>query len=461
MKYRIEKDFLGSVKVPADVYFGAETERARQNFQISGTRVPLTFIKHYAIIKKSAAFANMKLGKLDEKRGKAIARAADEVIKGKFDDQFVTDIFQAGAGTSVNMNVNEVIANRAIEILGGRKGDYKIINPNDHVNMSQSTNDTFPATIRLSVHCSVKWKLLPALAGLQKALERKSKEFRSVVKTGRTHLQDAVPITLGQEFSSYAASVSDQMENISKALNSLLYLSLGGTAVGTGVEASSKYSKLVIEEVRKNSKEDFRLAKNFFDVQQNREEEWTSSALRDLAIALNKIANDFRLMASGPTSGFGDIILPAVQPGSSIMPGKINPSMPEMLNMVCFQVIGNDTAISLSAEGGQLELNVYMPLMAFDLLYSIDILTAAVDAFTKRCVVGIKANTERLMDNVERDFSLATALAPYIGYAKAAKIARLAYKKKKTIMQVALEMKIMPKSDLMKILNPKRMTKKK
>ncbi len=459
---RVEKDFLGKVRVPADAYYGAETERAVENFPISGMKVPIEFIRQYALVKRSAALANMKLKKLDEKKGKAIVRACDDVIKGKFDNQFVTDVFQAGAGTSVNMNVNEVVANRAIEILGGKKGDTKLVHPNDHVNMSQSTNDTFPAAMHITTYVLATDRLIPSLNTLQHAFEKKAKEFKGDVKVGRTHLQDAVPMTLGQEFSGYAVSIAKQTDNISRAAKTMLTLSLGGTAVGTGIEASKAYSNLVVNEIKKQTKANFTLSKNFFDFQQNRaEEEWFSGALRDLAIAISKIANDLRLLASSPTSGLGDIKLPAVQPGSSIMPGKVNPSVPEMVNMVCFEVIGNDTTISYASESGQLELNVFMPLIAYNLVYSIKILSSACDVFAKKCVLGIKANEKKMKEGVEHDVSIATALAPYIGYTRAAQVARKAVKEGKTVRQVCIEMRIMPKSELDKILNPKEMTKRK
>ncbi|MFI5412876.1 MAG: lyase family protein, partial [Candidatus Micrarchaeales archaeon] len=337
-----------------------------------------------------------------------------------------------------------------------------IIHPNDHVNMSQSTNDTYHANIHITVYAELNENLIPALESLHKALEKKAKEFAKIVKTGRTHLQDAVPMTLGEEFSGYASSVGREIENIKRNSQGLLLVSLGGTAVGTGIEASKKYSNAVIAEIRKYTKYDFKLAKNFFDLQQNQdEEEWVSSSLRDLAVSLSKIANDLRLLTSGPVSGFADIVLPAVQPGSSIMPGKVNPSMAEMLNMVCFEVIGRDATIAYAAESGQLELNVYMPLISHNLLYSIRILASAISTFTTRCIAGIKANKERLKKNVEMDMSLATALAPYIGYSRAAKIARKAYKEGKSVKQVCLEMKVMPAKDLNRILNPKGLTKRK
>ena len=460
VRYRIEKDFLGRVKVPADVYYGAETERAKENFPISGMRVSKDFIKYYAIIKRSTALANIKIGKLDQKTGNAIVRACDEIIKGRFEDQFIVDVFQAGAGTSTNMNLNEVIANRAIEILGGKRGNYKLVHPNDKVNMSQSTNDTYHAAIHLSVYTLIKKELIPALILLEKSLYKKSKEFSRVIKVGRTHLQDAVPITLGQEFSGYASSTSRHKENISKASDPLLDMSLGGTAVGTGIEASKEYSKHAIAELNKYTGAKFRIGKNFFDIQQNlNEESLISSSLRDLAVALSRIANDLRLLSSGPNAGFGDIILPAVQPGSSIMPGKINPSVPEMFNMVCFEVIGNDATIALASESGQMELNVFMPIVAYNLVYSIKILSNAIRVLSKKCVSGIKANVDRLKANIEKDPSLATALAPYIGYSKASQIALKAHKENKTIKEVALEMKVMPEKELDKILDAKKLVK--
>lgn len=461
-KYRTEGDFLGKVKVPSAAYYGSETERARELFQISGLHVRKEFIRTYAIVKRSAALANMKVGKLDKKRGTAIVKACDEIISGKLMDQFDLDIFQAGAGTNTNMNVNEVIANRAIERLGGRKGNYRLIHPNDHVNMSQSTNDTYPAAMHISTYLALKERLLPALELLKKMMRRKAMEFAAIPKIGRTHLQDAVPLFLGDEFAGYEAAVERQLEHIKRSAETLLPLSLGGTAVGTGIEASRDYSRAVIEEINRFTKVRFRLARNFFDIQQSsNEEEWVGSALKDLAIALNKIANDLRLMSSGPVAGFSDLVLPPVMPGSSIMPGKINPSVPEMLNMVCFDVIGKSTTIEHAIEGGQLELNVYMPLISQNLLASIDIMSRAIDVFTKKCVSGIKANEARMSENLERDLSIATALAPYIGYAEASEIAKRARKEGKTVKEVALERKILPRRELDRILDPKRMIKRK
>ncbi|MCW6160273.1 MAG: aspartate ammonia-lyase [Candidatus Micrarchaeales archaeon] len=462
VNYRTERDFLGRVKVPSDAYYGSETERAKELFQISGVRVRSEFIKAYAIVKRSAAIANMKVGKLDRRRGTVIVRACDEIIGGKLNEQFVLDVFQAGAGTNTNMNVNEVVANRAIEILGGKKGDYRVVHPNDHVNMSQSTNDTYPTTMHIATYIAITRALAPALESLVRALRSKAKEFARIPKIGRTHLQDAVPMFLGDEFSGYEATVAKQAEHVKRSASALLSLSIGGTAVGTGIEASKAYSKAVITEINRYTGANFRLARNFFELQQNRnEEEWVGSALKDLAIALNKIASDLRLLASGPVAGFSDVMLPAVMPGSSIMPGKVNPSVPEMLNMVCFEVIGKTTSIEHATESGQLELNVYMPLISQDLLYSIGILSNAVSVFTAKCIKGIRANKEKLSENLERDISIATALAPYIGYAKASEIARQARKEGKTVKEVALERKLMPEKELSRILDPRNMIREK
>ena len=460
-RYRAEKDFLGRKDVPADAYYGIETQRAVDNFPISGTAVPPDFIKAYAIVKRSAAIANMKLNKLDSVRGRAIVKACDEVIAGKHSGQFPVDIFQAGAGTNTNMNLNEVIANRALEIMGRRKGDYKHVHPNDHVNMSQSTNDTFPSAMHISVYAALKDSLIPRLWRLQRTLEKKAGEFANVIKVGRTHLQDAVPMTLGQEFSGYASAVERSAGNLERAADALLQLPLGGTAVGTGIEASRRYSSIVISEVNKYTGMKFRAGKNLFDLQQNELEEIVvSSALRDLAVVLSKVCNDLRLLASGPNAGFGEIVLPAVQPGSSIMPGKVNPSVLEMYNMVCFDVIGKDATIAYAAESGQLELNVFMPVIAFTLITAIDRLSRATDVLVKRCISGIKANEKEMKEQVEHDVTVVTALAPYIGYSKAASIAKRAKREGKSVRQVCLEMKVMTKADLDKVLNPRNLTKR-
>lgn len=459
--YRVEKDILGSVKVPADAYYGAETERAKENYKISGIMVSEDFIKSYAIIKKCAAIANMKTGKLDSKKGNAIVKAADEIIAGKLADQFVVDVFQAGAGTNVNMNLNEVIANRAIEILGGKRGNYKLIHPNDHVNMSQSTNDTYPMNLHLSTYIAIEGKLLPALNLLQSALASKSKEFSSVVKIGRTHLQDAVPMTLGQEFSGYSDAVSVVIERVKSAQQLLLESPLGGTAIGTGENASAEYRDAVVAALRKETGINFHKSKRIFKSISSRLEELdVANSLEETAVALNKISNDFRLMDSGPVAGFSDMKFPEIQPGSSIMPGKVNPSMMEMLNMVCFEVMGNAHTIEQAANGGQMELNVYMPLISYNLLFSIGILSNAVSTFTERAVKGAKPNYERLKKNLEFDMSIATALSPYIGYDKAAIVARRAYQQGRSVKDIAIAMNLMSRKELDRILDPSNFLKK-
>jgi fumarate hydratase class II len=460
MKYRNEKDVLGSVRIPADAYYGSETMRAYDNFQISGIKVAKELIYAYVIVKRAAASANMDIDKLDSRKGNAIIRACDFVLSGRLDESFVLDVFQAGAGTSINMNVNEVIANKAIEMLGGRKGDYRIVHPNDDVNMSQSTNDTMPTAMRIAIHKEVNDSLLVEIDKLIAAIDKKSKEFKSIVKLGRTHLQDAVPILLGEEFSSYAYAARSARAYIKEANEKLLMLPIGGTAVGTGMNAGSKYRKAVIKEIRKLTKDNFSLISGPFGPMSNKIDELAVSAsLRDCAAALNKFANDLRLLNSGPRGGIDEIKLPAVQPGSSIMPGKINPSMAEMMNMVCFQVIGNDLAVNEAANAGQLELNVYMPIIAFDILFSIKILSNGMKAFRERCVKGITANEKRIKQNLENDLSIATALTLYIGYAKAADIARRAFLQNKSVMQICLEMKIMDRKKLQKILDPKNAVK--
>ena len=461
MRYRTERDALGPVKVPSNAYYGSETERARENFPISGIVTQPEFVRSYALLKKCSAQANREIGKLDARRASAMIRACDEIMAGKLADQFVVDVFQAGAGTSVNMNLNEVIANRAIELLGGRKGDYRMVHPNDHVNMSQSTNDTHHMNIHLSTYIAIQSRLLPSMARLQKALDAKAREFRNIIKTGRTHLQDAVPMTLGEEFSGYSGAVAAAAERISAAQALLLESPMGGTAIGTGENASLEYRRAVIRNINRESGIRFFATKRMFKVMSTQLEELAvASALRETAVALNKIANDFRLLGSGPVAGFSDLILPAVQPGSSIMPGKVNPSMMEMLNMVCFQVMGNSDTIEQGANSGQLELNIWMPVIAYNLLFSIRILSNAIDAFTKRAVVGVKANVRQLGSDIERDMSIATALSPYIGYAKAAEVAMRSLKEGKSVKEVAMEMRILDRKRLDKILDPRNFAKR-
>lgn len=456
MEYRIESDVLGKVRVPKSAYYGSETQRAVNNFQISGEMINWRLIESYVMIKKAAAIANMRTGKLDKRRGTAIVRACNDVLVGNLSDQFVVDVFQAGAGTNTNMNVNEVIANRAIIILRGRKGDYKIVHPNDHVNMSQSTNDTYPSAIRIACYQAIKNDLLPALVALEKTLDKKSNDFSRTIKVGRTHLQDAVPMTLGQEFHGYAGSISHVARNLNATKNFLLELPIGGTAIGTGINANKKYASETVKEINKMLKSKFFVTNNTFKVMQIRQDEITiSSVLNEIAIAASKIANDLRLLVSGPRAGIGELTIPGILPGSSIMPGKINPSIPEMVGMVGFEVMGLTQATYMAASSGQLELNVFTPIIVYNLLFSINILSNAINTFSEKCIAGIKPNKRAIEKHLEMDISVATALTPYIGYAKAAKAARTAYLTGKSLKQVCLDMKILDKKTLDKVLDPK------
>ncbi len=457
MRYRKEKDVLGYVSIPADAYYGSETQRALGNFSISGISLPAGFIHWYAILKKAAAGANALSSKIGIKRAAAVMKACDEIANGKFDSQFSIDIFQAGAGTSTNMNLNEVIANRAIEILGGRKGDYSVVHPNDHINMSQSTNDTFHTAVHLAAYMEIKGELLPAAERLRGALAKKSREFSGIVKVGRTHLQDAVPITLGEEFSGYDGAVAFAIEGIKEAADKLRTVPLGGTAVGTGINVSKGYMDGVLKNLYKYTGVRFLQPKYEFSYMQNQMAELrVADSMKELAVIVNKIANDMRLLGSGPINGFGDIKLPEVQPGSSIMPGKINPSMAEMMNMACFQAIGNATAITEAANAGQLELNVFMPIIAYNLLFMISYLSGAMRAFADKCIKGIKPNTRRIEMQLSKNLSIVTALSPKLGYAKAAEIAREAYLKDKTIKQVCIEKKVLSAKELDELLDPKK-----
>jgi len=455
LRLRIEEDTLGKVTLPEDVYFGVQTKRAMDNFPISGLRIQRGFIKAQGIVKLAAVRANGSLGLISKKILRAAEKAAEEVIRGLHDSHFVVDVYQAGAGTSQNMNVNEVIANRAIEILGGRKGDYKLIHPNDHINMAQSTNDTIPTALYISASELVSENLIPALKGLYQGLLSKSREFNKVVKAGRTHLQDAVPMTLGQEFSGYASAIRNDIMRIKRAYNSLLYLPIGGNAVGTGINAHPLFKSRVIEEIRKITRIKFRSSRNLFEGIQNVNPALELSAsLRGLAVTLTKIANDIRLLSSGPRAGLAEITIPPVQPGSSMMPGKVNPVMAEMLNMVCFQVMGNDTTIAHATQASQLELNVMMPVVAYNLLFSIEILSNATNAFNNRCLKGIKANIRRCKEFADATLAIATALNPAIGYTSAAKIAKEAYRTGRTVKDVVIKKGILKEDEASKLLDP-------
>ncbi|MCL5961004.1 MAG: aspartate ammonia-lyase, partial [Chloroflexi bacterium] len=440
---RVERDPLGQKEVPAEAYYGIQTLRAVENFPISGLRLHPAMVNSTLLVKKAAALANIATHRLDERIGKAIVQAADEVLETGLLDQFVVDVFQAGAGTSHNMNVNEVIANRAIEVLGGRKGDYTVVHPNDHVNMAQSTNDVFPTAMRLAALTLVA-ELSANLRCLEEAFRKKSREFNDVIKPGRTHLQDAVPMTLGQEMGGYADSILRADQRIAQAADYLTELNIGATAVGTGLNAEPSYSRRVVEELRFLTGFNLREGQNLVQLTQSMADFVAlSGALKALAVDLSKIASDLRLLSSGPRTGIAEIGLPAVQPGSSIMPGKVNPVMPEMLNMVCFQVIGCDCAVTVASEAGQLELNVMMPVIAFNLHFSLEILSNAVRAFEERCVRGITANKERCLELAERSLGVATALSPYLGYEVAASLAKEALATGRSIREVVLEKRLL------------------
>ncbi len=458
LQTRTERDSLGSVQVPKDAYYGPETARAVENFAISGIKPLPEFVRATVLVKKAAAEANLSLGLLDERIGKAVIAAADEILGGKLADQFVVDVYQAGAGTSHNMNANEVLANRAIELLGGRKGDYTTVSPHDHVNMGQSTNDAFPTFIRVAAGLLVR-PLDRALNDLRLALENKAKEFDRIVKSGRTHLQDASAIRLGQEFAAFAGMIGDDIQRLERAVEKILELNLGGTAVGTGLNADPEYVQLAVGNLGKYTGLKFRTARNFTSLMQSMTDMVDlSGTLRDLSVDLTKIANDLRLMSSGPVTGIGEIVLPPVQPGSSIMPGKVNPVVAEMLNMVCFEVIGNDLTITMAGQAGQLELNVMMPVIAYDLTQSLMILANAVRTFTQKLVVGIQANRERCESLLGKSAAIALALNPFIGYDRAAEVAKEALARGVSLREVVLEKKLLTDEQLDQILDPYGMT---
>ena len=455
---RIENDLLGSKKVPAEAYYGIQTLRAVENFNILGYRPHRDLILAMVIVKKAAALANMKLGLLCPDKGDAIDQAADEILAGLYEDQFVVDAIQGGAGTSLNMNVNEVIANRAIEILGGKKGDYTLVSPNTDVNMSQSTNDVFPTAIRIAT-LKLSKRLLTELHLLEQELKKKAEEFDDVVKIGRTHLQDAVPIRLGQEFGAYARAVGRDVNRIESSLEAFHEINLGATAVGTGLNAKIQYIELAVENVRKISGLPLKRTENLVDATQNTDVIAAySSTLKILAMNLSKIANDLRLMASGPRAGIAEITLPAVQPGSSIMPGKVNPVIPEVVNQVAFQVIGNDHTIALAVEAGQLELNVMEPVMIHNLLQSVEILTNVIKVFREKCIIGITANRERCKKLVERSVGIITALIPHIGYEKASELAKEVAVTSETVPSLIAKKGLLSEEEIKVVLSPKAMT---
>jgi aspartate ammonia-lyase len=456
--FRIEKDSLGELQVPADAYYGVQTARAVANFPISGIRPHAIFVKAFVTIKRSAAVVHKELGVLSAERADAIVKACDEILSGKWVEQIVVDVYQAGAGTSTNMNMNELIANRAIEIMGGTRGDYSKINPNDHVNMAQSTNDSYPAAIRLGV-CMKHPDLMKSLDVLITSLEKKAAEFDDVIKSGRTHLQDAVPIRLGQEFGGWASILSRCRARLNEAEQGLRQLNLGATAAGTGMNAHPKYRFMVAKEISHQTGIEFHAAQNLFEVTQSLGDMlYYSSALRLLAIELGRIVNDIRLLSCGPRTGLAEFNLPPVQPGSSIMPGKVNPSMAEMMNQVCYQIIGFDTTVAYCAQAGQLDLNVMMPVINYDLQQGLHIFANAIAVFTTKCVDGITVNFDVCQHFFEASVGMATILNPHIGYAKAAELAKESIKSGKTIVALIREQKILTEEQLKDILDPMKLT---
>ena len=455
---RIERDSMGPVEVPADAYYGGQTMRAVQNFPISSLRFPRAFIKALGQIKLAAAQVNVELGLLDPGLGAAIVQAAQEVVDGRHDSQFVVDIFQTGSGTSTNMNANEVIANRAIEILGGERGSKKPVHPNDHVNKGQSSNDVIPTTIHLASLVTMQNELVPALEKLEAALRQKAREFMGVVKTGRTHLQDATPIRLGQEFEGYADQIKRGRARVRHAQEEMSEVALGGTAVGTGVNTHPDFARRVCAKLSAMCGVDVHETDGHFQAQSTLDNcVEASGALNTLAVSLMKIANDIRWLGSGPRAGIGEIALPEVQPGSSIMPGKVNPVIPESVCMVCAQVMGSDVTITIGGQSGNFEINVMMPVVAYNLLQSIALLAAASDNFVEQCIAGLKA-TERGPQMVERGLAICTALAPHIGYDAAAEIAKEAARSGRTIREVARERTSLSEEELTRILDPLAMT---
>lgn len=456
---RMEKDMLGERAVPGEAYYGIHTLRAMENFNITGRVIHPELIKALVIIKKAAAVTNAEAGLLDKSKSEAIAEACEEILKGRFMDQFVVDPLQGGAGTSANMNVNEVVANRAIELMGGKKGDYSIIDPLDHVNLSQSTNDVFPTAVRIAAIKMLK-PVSELFANLQTALQEKEEEFSTVLKVGRTQLQDAVPVMLGQEFGAWAQAISRDRWRIYKVEERLRQVNIGGTAVGTGINADRKYIFLMIEKLRSMTRIGLARAEYMMDPTQNNDVfVEVSGLLKTSCVNLSKIANDLRLMASGPRAGFGEIRLPAVQTGSSIMPGKVNPVIPEAINQIAFQAMGNDLAITMAAQAGQLELNAFLPVIAHNLFETLDLLRNGIDIFINKCIKGISANRQRCAKMVEESLIEVPALINHIGYGKASSLAAECVEENKNIRDVLMEKKIMDRETVDRILNPLELTK--
>ncbi|MBQ1914380.1 MAG: aspartate ammonia-lyase [Selenomonadaceae bacterium] len=456
---RKEHDFLGELEVPDDVYYGVQTMRAIENFSITGRRLDEDFIKSMAKVKKAAAQANMETGRLERRIGNALVQAAEEIIDGELIDQFPVDPIQGGAGTSINMNMNEVLCNRALEIIGEEKGRYDIISPNNHANMAQSTHDSLPTAIKVCLTYK-SHKVTDSLEYLASALEKKAEEYKDVLKMGRTHLQDAVPITLGQEMGSYASAIRRSIKRVEWAIDSIRLINMGGTAVGTGLNAEPAYIKAVARKLREITGENFETSTNIIDATNNTDGFVdVSSALKNTALVLIKMANDFRLMASGPRCGLGEISLPKRQPGSSIMPGKVNPVIAEVLDQACYQVIGNDLAVTLGVENGQLELNVMEPIMAYNLFSSMNYIAAGCRTFVDKLLEGMEANREQCQKWVDNSVGVVTALLPHIGYEQSAMLAKEAYNTGRPIREIILEKGILPEDKLNQIMSPEQMTR--
>lgn len=455
---RKERDFLGELNVPDDVYYGVQTLRAKENFHITGQTIDPDFVQSFAKVKKAAALANMSTGRLDKKIGDALIKAADEIIAGKMLDQFPVDPIQGGAGTSVNMNVNEVLVNRALEILGEKKGSYDIISPNNHANMAQSTNDSFPTSVKVCISYKSK-KLITALERLASELDKKAEEYKNILKMGRTHLQDAVPIALGQEMGSYASAVRRGIERIKTAVDSIHTVNMGATAVGTGLNAEPAYIKAVAKTLSTVTGETFKTADNLIDATNNTDGfADVSASLKVTALVLIKMANDFRLMASGPRCGINELKLPPRQPGSSIMPGKVNPVIAEVLDQTCYQVIANDLAVSLGVENGQFELNVMEPVISFNIFNSINYLTNAVNTFVEKLLIDLQPNSKQCQKWLDGSVGIVTALLPHIGYENASMLAKEAYATGAPIREIVLKKGLLPKEKLEHILSPAQMT---
>ena len=462
MKYRNEYDSIGKIKVAGDKYWGASTERSNKYFNIGDFLVRPIVIHAIAIIKKAAAIVNNRNNDLDSKLSKFIIKAADEVIKGKHDSHFPLKVWQTGSGTQTNMNVNEVIANRAIEMMGGKLGTKKPIHPNDHVNKSQSTNDVFPTAMHIAIAIKARQKLIPSLKILEKELFKKVKQFKKIVKVGRTHLQDATPLTLGQEFSGYHTQLKKCIKRIESALNEIYFLAQGGTAVGTGINTRKKFDKKIIKEISKITKIPFKVASNKFAALAAHDEIVNfSGTLNTTAVCLMKIANDIRFLGSGPRAGYGELILPSNEPGSSIMPGKVNPTQSEAVTMVCVKVIGNHNGITMAGSHGHFELNVFKPLIIHNILQSIEIMSDSAKTFALYCIKGIKADKKRIKHLLDNSLMLVTALAPKIGYDKAAQLAKLAHKNGTTLKKEVLKSGVISEKEYDKVMNPMLMTKPK